>query len=63
MDAETRALLAKAETHGLGVLGMRDYSTVTLPELAFAHDTLEARVSVLECTVKLIQDRLAYAGS
>lgn len=52
MDAATRALLAQAEVHGLGALGMRDYSAVTLPELAFQVDSLDARLSLLEYEVR-----------
>jgi len=52
LNRATRELLQDAETNGLDVLGMVDYSSATLPEIAFKLDVLTSRVSALETALK-----------
>jgi uncharacterized NAD(P)/FAD-binding protein YdhS len=48
----TRDLIKDAEENGLNVLGMVDYSSATLPEIAFKLDVLTSRVAALETALK-----------
>lgn len=55
-DAETRELLERASIDGLDVLGLRDYSTITLSEVAFNFDVLASEVVVLTRRVEALEN-------
>jgi hypothetical protein len=57
IDEASQNLLSQAEID-LAYLAMRDPYTVSLPQLVTEHDTLEARVTILERIVTRSLERL-----
>lgn len=54
----TNDLIQQAEIEGADILGMKDYSTAKLPEIAFEMDVLKARYLILETKMATLEREL-----